>query len=287
MHKPFVFGRQTGSIPRRMRGCHCFVIAVAVFLLAGGRSFSWPAWQSNVSKEAPGDFPPPRALHANYVFGWAGITAATADIRFSRISQDRFQLQGVGRTTGFARALWRYDVNLTAVANASTLRPIETTQAETARSKKVTTHLVFSNSGVSRARTEGTGAGTTKTKEFNFPNLYDLHSAMLYLRSQPLTEKSVHRVVVYPATSAYLATATVAGRERISTRAGSYNAIKLDLQLKRVGKDLDLQPHRKFRRGTIWVSDDPDRLILRIEAQIFVGTIFAELYSVYFNDVKP
>jgi len=47
-----------------------------------------------------------------------------------------------------------------------------------------------------------------------------------------------------------------------------------------------LQPHRKFRRATIWVSDDTDRILLRIEAQVFVGTVFAELQSVRFDSAK-
>ena len=68
--------------------------------------------------------------------------------------------------------------------------------------------------------------------------------------------------------------------------AGTYNAIKLDLQLKRIGKHLELEPHRKFRRATIWVSDDAERLLLRIEAQIFVGTVWAELHSVHFDSPK-
>jgi hypothetical protein len=89
--------------------------------------------------------------------------------------------------------------------------------------------------------------------------------------------------VVYPGTNAYLATVTVLRREKISVHAGSYNAIKLDLQLKRIGKHMELEPHRKFRRGSIWVSDDADRLLLRIEAQIFVGTVWAELQSVHFD----
>ena len=116
--------------------------------------------------------------------------------------------------------------------------------------------------------------------------MFDLLTSMLYLRSQPLQEHSVYRVVVYPATNAYLATATVLGREKVSVRAGSYNAIKIDLQLKRIGKDFDLQPHRKFRRATIWVADDPDRIVLRIEAQVFVGTVFAELQSVKFDQPR-
>ena len=124
----------------------------------------------------------------------------------------------------------------------------------------------------------------TKTRDFNLPNLFDLHSALLYLRSQPLRDRSVHRVVVYPASSAYLATVTVVDREKISVRAGSYRAIKVDLQLNKLGKDLELEPHRKFRRATIWISDDDDRIILRIEAQVFIGTVFAELQSVRFEN---
>ena len=50
---------------------------------------------------------------------------------------------------------------------------------------------------------------------------------------------------------------------------------------------MELEPHRKFRRATAWVSDDNDRLPLRIEAQIFVGTVFAELQSVQFEAEKP
>jgi hypothetical protein len=58
------------------------------------------------------------------------------------------------------------------------------------------------------------------------------------------------------------------------------------LQLKRIGKHLELEPHRKFHRATIWVSDDADRLLLRIEAQIFVGTVWAELQSVHFDNPR-
>src|SRR5207244_12126256 len=98
--------------------------------------------------------------------------------------------------------------------------------------------------------------------------------------------ESVSRVAMYAATNAYLATVTVTGREKSSVRAGTYNAIKLDLRLKRIGKQLELEPHKKFRRATIWVSDDAERLILRIDAQIFVGTVFAELQSVRLDNPK-
>ena len=242
-------------------------------------------WEATLSKEPIGNFPEMRPLRASYRFGWSGLTAATGDVHFTKPSENKFQLDGTGRTIGFVRALWKLDVSYQAIASAETLRPIETQQIENYRSKKIVTHLTFTNNGVTRARTEGKAAAS-KTRQFNFPNLFDLFSAMLYLRSQPLKERTVYRVVAYPATNAYLATVTVVGREKISVHAGSYSAIKLDLRLKRIGKQRQLEPHRKFRGATIWVSDDPERVLLRTEAQIFVGTVFAELQSVSFDNPK-
>jgi Protein of unknown function (DUF3108) len=243
-------------------------------------------WEATISKDPPGNFPELRPLRASYRFGWSGLTAATGDVHFTKPSENKFQLDGTGRTIGFVRALWKLDVSYQAAATAGTLRPIEAQQVESYRSKKIVTHLTFTNNGVTRVRTDGKSAAEAKTRQFNFPNLFDLFSAMLYVRSQPLKDRSVYRVVAYPATNAYLATVTAVGREKISVHAGSYSAIKLDLQLKRIGKHRQVEPHRKFRRGTIWVSDDAERLLLRIEAQIFVGTVFAELQSVSFDNPK-
>jgi Protein of unknown function (DUF3108) len=268
-------------VPTRSR----LTICASAILLASCAASQAANWQATLSKEPAGNFPELRPLHASYRFGWSGLTAATGEVHVIKPSRDRFQLEGTGRTSGLVRALWKLDVTYRAVANAATLNPIEAQQTENYRSKRIVTHLTFTNSGVTRARTEGQGsAAQTKTKQFVFSNLFDLHSAALYVRSQPLKEGSVYRLAVYPATNAYLATVTVTGREKISVRAGTYNAIKLDLQLKRIGKHLELEPHKKFRRGTIWVSDDAERVILRIEAQIFVGTVFAELQSVRFDN---
>jgi len=246
-------------------------------------------WQSTLTKDPPGNFPELRALRATYVCGWSGISAATLEAHFAKPARDRFQLEGTGRTIGFVRALWKLDATYRSLADAILLRPIESHQVENYRAKKVTTHLTFTGNGVRRLRSDNqqNPPSSAKPKEFDFPNLFDLLSAMLYLRSQPLRNGDVYRVVVYPATSAYLATASVVGREKVSVRPGSYNAIKFDLRLNRIGKNMDLQPHKKFRHATIWVSDDTDRILLRAEAQIFVGAVFAELRSIHFDGARP
>jgi hypothetical protein len=264
---------------------HLLLIATISLSTLSGSFAVEPAWESTVTKDPPGSFPELRPGRTNYHFGWSGITAGTGDIRINKMDK-RLQLEAAGKTIGFVRALWKLDATYRGLVDPETLRPIESKQTEIYRKKKMVTELAFNSSGVTRTRTEGFGTGKTSTVPYNFPNLFDLQSAFLYLRSQPLTDHSVYRIVVYPATSAYLTTITVSGREHVSVRAGSYNAIKVDLDLKRVGKKMELEPHKKFRRATIWLSDDKDRIPLRIEAQIFVGTVFAELQTVRFDQDK-
>ena len=257
----------------------CVFLLIAQPILAG-------SWQSTITKDPPGDFSPPPSLEANYHFGWGGFTAATAEARFSKPAPDRFQLDGAGRTVRLARLLWKFDVDYRSTANAATLRPIEANQIESYRSKKLTTHLTFNADGVRRTRTESPATAQTKSREVEFSNLFDLHSALLYLRSQPLADGSVYRILVYPATSTYLATFTVSRREKISVHAGTFPAIKLDLKLQKVNKDLQLEPHKKFRRASVWVSDDHLRIPLRAEAQIFIGSVFVELDSFHVQPEK-
>ena len=126
---------------------------IAAILFAFCTELPAANWQATISKEPPGTFPELRPLHASYRFGWSGFTAATGDVHFNKPSEDKFQFDGTGRTIGFVRALWKLDVSHRATANAQTLRPVETHQTETYRSKKIVTHLTFTNSGVTRSTT--------------------------------------------------------------------------------------------------------------------------------------
>lgn len=272
------------TVTGRSRRSVCALLSVSCALLFVGAVVALPDWTSTLTREPRGNFPDPRPVRATYAFGWSGITAATADVYFHRGGENSFVLEGRGRTLGLARVLWRFDLSYRSIADAHTLHPLETHQTETVRGKRIETHLKFSDTGVSRTRTEG-DPPKPSTKEFFLQDLHDLHSVLLYIRSQPLRERSSYRVAVYPANSAYLATITVSRREHLRVRAGSYNAIKLDLQLQRIGKKNELEPHRKFRRASMWISDDNDRMLLRIEGQIFIGSVTAELQSARFESL--
>jgi hypothetical protein len=63
----------------------------------------------------------------------------------------------------------------------------------------------------------------------------------------------------------------VVGREPLTTELGSYSAIRLLCRGERVdaqGRKLG----RPVRQATLWLTDDPLRLPLRVEAQTDLGT---------------
>jgi hypothetical protein len=261
--------------------------AVTVLLLLAAFAESGVAqnWQSTVTIAAPGSIPPLRPLRASYRFGWSGMTAATADVHLTRPDANRAMVEGKARTIDMVRTLWNFEAEHTAMADATALRPIEVKQSETIRSKKVLTTLAFDARGVTATRTESSKA--PKVRRFDIPNLFDLQSGLLYLRSQPLANGNVNRIVVFPGKDPYLVTLTVEGREKITVPPGSYDAIKLDLKLSKIGRNNELKPHKKFRKATVWLSDNADRMLLRAEAEVFIGTVFAELQSVEFEAPAP
>jgi len=135
--------------------------AALILIFASGAGAA-PSWQSTISTEPPGTFPELRPLGATYNFGWSGLTAATADVHCSKPSANRFQVEGTGRTIGLVRALWKFDVSYRALCDASNLRPVESNQIETIRSKKIATHLTFNNNRVTRTRTDDSGPGNPR-----------------------------------------------------------------------------------------------------------------------------
>jgi hypothetical protein len=241
-------------------------------------------WQQQLSLPAPGGFPPPRAMNASYRGGWSGLTAAQIEVVYSRPDADAVQLSAKASTSGMARTLWRVDATQTARADVKTLRPSKMRQVENYHAQVIRTNLDFDETGVTKFRESKPEDKTPpRLKHFDYPNLFDLNTALLFIRSQKLQTGQTLSIVVYPATSPYLATVRVLGREKTKVRAGVFPAIKLDLKLQKINKDFVAEPYTKFRRATAWISDDADRIPVKIAAEIFVGSVWVELERARFG----
>lgn len=239
-----------------------------------------PNWLKTVTPVRPGPFPQPKPTKAVYRFGWSGLPAGRAKMHFEKPASDRFEIEVRASTTGVVRALWKIDATHFASANASTLHPIQLKQVEKYSNERITSEVIFGKNTLSRLRSvTPADPNPPKWKRFSCPDVLDLHSAVLFVRSQRLQAGDTVRFVVYPAADAYLVTLTVLGQERVTVSAGTFDTLKLEARVLSVSKDLQLGEHSKFKRALFWVSNDADRLLVKGRADIFVGSVFMELES--------
>lgn len=263
-------------------GCATERAAAAVFLALLVAAAAPAAWQEDVLALNPGGFPPPPAeLSARYVFGWSGIEAAGASVHLGRRDGELWQCEVRGGTTGLARSLWKLDADYTANVDEAGWRSLSTRLVENYRHHRVEQEFEFHADGVREWRKNTKpGAGPAKWREFKAPGLRDMAAALLLARSQPLRTGDALSLAVFPGEGMYLVRAKVEGREKLRWHDRERDVIRLSLEIDAIKKDGATEPHRKFQRGTVWVSDDDIRLPLRVEVKVFIGYVFAELVDI-------
>jgi hypothetical protein len=259
--------------------------AAAAFLLVLSHMAPAADWRDTLTVRK-GRTPPLRPLTAEYDFGWGGLKAAEATAKFTH-PKKQFRLELGSKTVGLARTIWRMDTTASSSVNAATLKPVKLVQVEKYSNKTLTTTVNFSTAGVARLKVETPAdKNRAKVKRFKFGQVYDMHSALLFIRSQPLRKGDTIRLCVYPDTSPYLAEITVTDREEVTAAGKKWPAIACDLKLREITKDYTLIAHDKFKKATVWLSDDPDRLLLKLETDVFIGKVWAELKKVEFAPKK-
>ena len=258
------------------------VISLAAALLSVCESAE--PWSDRIHPAVPGPFPLVRPFSGEFRFGWSDIGAASAKARLW-YSGDSIFVQIEGRTDGLARALWQLDARHKAVILKEGLKPVAFEQLEKYAKKRVRTEAVFKPDGLWRIRAVTPGPkDVAKWKRIKVEPVRDIISAMLFIRSQVLNDGDTIGVVAFPGDAPFLVEVTVARHERIRISGVSRKAIKLDFEIQRIEeKKHRLAPHGKFRSGSVWLSDDENRIPLRAEVDVFIGYVFGELASLRFD----
>jgi hypothetical protein len=113
--------------------------------------------------------------------------------------------------------------------------------------------------------------------EFGTKVGHDAHTAMAALRLWRAPSGARRTVWVVGGRRLWRADMTMAGNETIATRLGNRVAIRLDGIAYRAKADLTLDTKRKSRKFSVWLSDDADRVPLRVTAATELGDVVIEL----------
>ncbi len=241
-------------------------------------------WRDHLTPDASVPFPPVRSFRAEYRMGWSDLEAARAIVEVKSLA-DKAELLGSGGTTGLARALWQLDASLKASCTQTNFQTIYSVQHETYASRTIDTQIVARPDGIWRLRENlPPGENPARWKNIKISPLRDLFSGMLWIRSQPLAVGKTVSTIIFPGDSPFLVEMKSLGSEKISITGTPRDAIRLEIKLHRINlkKGGSLEAHGKFRSGTVWLSNDSDRIPLRAEVNIFIGYVFAELESLSF-----
>lgn len=252
-----------------MHSASCWIIAATLACA------DTPEWQKSLSPQTPGPHPLIAPVQLAYTLSWNGaINAGQVTWQFGdkAAKPGEFPCSAKGKSLGVAALVYPYIFDANSQLRMDTLRPSCFHSTETDKKKTTSMQVDYTETGASSravVRPHATGKDHLNTHSFAFSPMYDMFSAMLFVRSQTLRNGDSIIFVTHPFETPYLCHVTVLGREKFN----GTDAIKLDVMLRQIAPDLTLQPYKKLKTAVLWLSDDPDRVALELRAKIFIGDI--------------
>ena len=242
-------------------------------------------WRDSLTPDIPGSFPPSRPFEAEFRIGWTDIEAARAHTKITGDGPGIIRFTGTCATSGLARMLWQLDGTLDSTSAIEGIQTVYSVQNETYAKYSILTQIVARPDGIWCLRENFPPRGNpARWKHIKISPLRDLFSGVLFIRSQNLVPGALISTIIFPGDCPFLVEIRDVGTCKINVAGAARDAIKLDIHLQRINLKLgQVERYGKFQSGTIWLSNDADRIPLRVEINIFVGYVFAELESVVFT----
>jgi hypothetical protein len=181
--------------------------------------------------------------------------------------------------TAGAAALIRNMVDeATSTIDAETGRPIAAETLVVMGDKRITSTSTFSGSRatVTYRRTEES-APQTANIDFGTNALHDAHTAMAQLRGFKAAIGTMRTVFVVGGRRLWRVDVTYAGEESIGSALGNRRAVMYDGVAYRARRDLTVESNHPTRTFRVWLSDDADRVPLRVTAQTELGDVVMSL----------
>ncbi|HVV86441.1 MAG TPA: DUF3108 domain-containing protein [Kofleriaceae bacterium] len=180
-------------------------------------------------------------------------------------------------TAGAAALVKDIRDDATSVIDLDTLMPLSTIGDVQFGPKTGHTEATY-HGGSATILSSATGqASHTLVYDFRGQTIHDAHSAMAAMRVWP-AEPGAHRELwVLGGRRIWKAEITVGGREVIGTALGNQATLRFDGVSARARPDLSIDDSRPPRTFSVWVSDDADRVPLKIVAHTELGDVTIDL----------
>jgi hypothetical protein len=188
-------------------------------------------------------------------------------------------VSSVVRTAGAVAMIRQVKDEVTSFVDLDQLRPLRGTSDVIFGPKRYKASTLFTEHG---ATIEFTPDGQpTRTLRYDFGDavVHDAHSAMAMVRTWKAEPGAKMGLWVIGGRRIWRTEVWPVGTETIGTYLGNQPALRLDGMSVRSRPDLTVEPGKKPRYFSVWLSDDADRVPLRFTARTELGEITIELVN--------
>jgi hypothetical protein len=254
-----------------------FVFALVILSLSHSQAKGPPAFVTEQPpRYQPRFIPFEKGEYASYQASWNGIPVATADVRTSPLFLDgkkAFQVDVQARTMRVLDLVWKMRDSIQSVFDAGTLSPKSYVFQQRENSRSTDTHALYDAAEKKWTVSRRKGKKTSRF-EIDSGNTFDPITATYLMRSIDFKVGDQLRFHVFGGKSRYLLTLNVAARERVATKAGTFDAYRIIPSAQNLNSDGYAE---RMREAVVWISADSRRLPVKLQSKVFIGHVYLEL----------
>ncbi len=257
-------------------------LAIADYISPGAVVVRTKAYQPRSTNFAKGSY--------EYQVKWEGIPVGSANVKVDTKYQDGKRMLDVEATASSSRVIRLfYSLNhlSKSIFSADSLAPVEFHSKQIENSRFTNRDITFAPGGDIVAKTmKGKKNTTGETEELKFKSenaTFDPISAAFLARSLPIDPNEDLSFDVFNGKHRFLISFHVLGRETVRVAGKTYDAFKVEPTVKKL---TDTEGEKRIRKVLIWVSADDSREVLKLESEVFLGSINAKLVK-FTPDNRP
>lgn len=208
-------------------------------------------------------------------FGWNDIPAAEMTMQVSREQHDGrwvYRYRGHAKTLPYIQWIYPLVDQVEALLDEASLQTMTYALLQDEKGVITSTSVTRNGAHIDGRRRDG------KKKEYAIQVTHDGHYdpvSIAYLaRSINLEVGKEYTYRVFDGRYDYLLTLAVEKRENIRVKAGVFPSLRIRPSVVNLSKP---DGPRRIKRAHIWVSDDANRVPLRLESEVAFGKVYGEL----------
>lgn len=216
----------------------------------------------------------------NYKISWAFVTAGEATIKADKLlyngTEYAYQIETLAKSYPVIDKMFKVrDINMSWIkSDLSKSLGYWQSVREGSYKRDEWLNFDYKNNIYNMYKQNKKGNLYKYTTPFTGTEVFDVLSALYYVRNPKITLQDTIYFDIVNVNKQYPLKVIVHGKETIKTKAGTFNCIVVEPMIS--GESIFVVKGKSLK---VWLTDDEYRLPVKLEVEVFIGSVKAELYS--------